>query len=228
MTPAQQEALMAFLAARRGKLGWIAKKTKYEYELGDLEGEAWLIAADMVGQDPSLDLADAGVQDRLLARLYQRTVKFCEIQVRYAERIDRAFEGDDGASEHPLMRRLQADGGAHPLSLLLEGPPVHLVRDDPDPYASKAAAYIRLIQRCGHRMPAVARFLRISVSHWYRCCKRAKQVAKQQPSLPGMILPEDDERALVPWRAVRAERRARQLELFPVLPQLWGACGKAE
>lgn len=160
----------------------------------------------------SLDLLDVAFQDMLIAHLYQALVRYTDLHVRHAERLD--YGTHDGHGEdrpNPWSGRLVADGGTGPLHRLLEAeageamatPPGRVVR------GSLGEAWIALFDRF-RNMRRIAERLLISVSHAYRCCARAREVTMQQNPFvmhAGETLPQ-----IGPWRRFRAERVPRQLE----------------
>lgn len=217
MTNDQTQAYLQFVATRKKKLAMIAYRTDHEYQREDVENEAWLLAEAMQCElGPGFDLADPGCQDQLLARLYSRLVKFTEKNVRYGVRLDHYAYSDDEHACHPLLRKLAADNGADPLTVILENESIVPEPPEPDPHHSRAASYLWLLRRFDNRMQQVADYLLISVSHCYRCCKRAQLLAEQQWPLPTLhsqpALQADDE-PLKPWRPFRIRRPALQLEL---------------
>ena len=198
-----------FLSARHSALVRISRATRGECSIDDVKSEAYVLGADLAaatGRDP--DFADTGFQEVLLARLYQRLVRYVEKNVRYAVRLDHAPTSRNGDVREPLIDRLVA-AGADPLQDLVEAEEAAESMPVVNPHESSASAYVVLLRRFGNRMAAVARYLLISESHAYRRVARARFVRSHQESvattLEETFLPR-------PWRRFRWYRIPVQLE----------------
>jgi hypothetical protein len=210
-----------FLQQRGKDLRRIARATRGEQEYADVAQEAWLMAGPLstrCGMAP--DFLDAGFQDLLLSHLYQALVRYTELNVRHAVRLDHGT-GDDGeeGGQHWLMNRLASDGGHDPLSLLIAGQEEPAQSGDEEQHPSLAGAWIVLLRGCEGHMRAAAEHLLISVSHAYRCCAKARHLASRQNAIP--LTPPRTAAQLGPWRRYRIMRTPRQLEFDfggPLLP----------
>lgn len=212
-----------FLQQRGKDLKRIAWATRGEHEYTDVVQEAWLMAGTLStrhGLPP--DFLDAGFQDLLIRHLYQALVRYTELNVRHAVRLDHGT-GDDAAegAPHWLLNRLVSDEGRDPLSCLIAETD-HAARPLPDEdHPSLAGAWIVLLRDCDNRMHVVANRLLISVSYAYRCCARARRMAREQNAIA--LTPPRTAGQLGPWRRYRATRTPRQLEFDfggPLLPAL--------
>ncbi|WP_213954907.1 MULTISPECIES: hypothetical protein [unclassified Variovorax] len=209
MTTTDDEAFNQFVVRWKKKLRGIAYKTAGEQQYEDVVQEAWLMARTLRADDGSaLDLRNEMHQQRLLAYLYQHIVRYTEVTVRHAVRLEHAPGGsDDGEAGHPLARTLASDAGRNVLDALLEREADQSLEIALQSHGSLAAAYIRLLRHFDNRMDAAANHLRISVSYAYRRCAQARCLAVhlQHIAVPGTdMLPG-------PWRRYRLIRQPVQL-----------------
>lgn len=211
MNPAS-DPFTQFLQRQTKALRRIANATKGEHSPADVAQEAWLLAGTLAERHGlALDFLDPDFQDLLLRHLYQALVRYTELHVRHGVRLDHA-PGDDAeeSTAHPLMNHLTSDEGRDPLAHLLLGEERAGLPDIDAPHPSLAGAWLVLLQDCGQHMPSVAMRLLISVSWAYRCCAKARRLAREQH--PIALTPPHSARQLGPWRKHRATRAPRQLE----------------
>lgn len=155
-----------------------------------------------------LDLRDETHQQRLLAHLYQHLVRYTDLTVRHAVRLDHAPPGlDDGEAVHPLARTLASNAGQDVLGELLEREADRCQEAALQAHGSLAGAYVQLLRSFDHRMKAVADHLRISVSYAYRRCAQARCLAVH---LRHIAIP-DKGMLPGPWRRYRLVRQPVQL-----------------
>ena len=187
----------------------IARATRGEHDFGDVANEAWLMAEAIASRTgrPS-DFADPAFQDLLIRHLYQALVRYTELNVRHAVRLDHAATCDEESDTHWLANRLTSDEGRDPLSHLLASEEPVVVYGEHHP--SLAGAWVKLLWMNGGQIRAVAQKLLISVSHTYRCHAKAVHLAKAQHPIPFSF--EGRETHLGPWRRYRIFRVPRQLE----------------
>lgn len=206
-----------FVTLRRKKLQQIAYRTRGECQLGDVENEAWQLAAewgDLTGRP--IDLNEPAQQDRLIAFLYQRLVRYTEVKLRGAIRLDHAPDGTnwpDGI--HPVLAKMSANEGQDPLTILMQREDdTQAARSEPDCHHSIASAFMHLLRHFDNQMPEVARHLLISPSWAYARCARSRLQAHCQESLccasGGAFLPG-------PWRLFKLTMRP---ETYPEPVQL--------
>ena len=159
-----------------------------------------------------LDLADPQDQETLIARLYQQLVRYTELNVRHAVRLDHA--PGDADEPHPLAHLLSAGESHDPLVALLEAEESRS-RDVAEPTAgeSLAGAYLHLLRRFDNRMAEVATHLLISLSYCYRRCAEARYLAAFQQPLPPEALTARGASVSIagPWRRFRMVRVPVQL-----------------
>ena len=207
------EAFPHFLRLRGNDLKRIARATRGEQQYDDVVNEAWLMAADIAAcLGRPADFSDPEFQDLLIRHLYQALVRYTELHVRQAVRLDHASGHDAHEGEpHWLANRLVGgDNGHDPLSLLLCNEAAAGQISDGEDHPSLAGAWLKLLRLHGNRMQAVARGLLISTSYAYRCCAKARWLAGTQNPIPfdaeGLV------RRLGPWRRSKVMRIPRQLE----------------
>lgn len=203
------DAFAHFVHCNGQALKRIARATRGDYDFGDVVNEAWLMAkaiADRSGRPA--DFAAPAFQDLLIRHLYQALVRYTELNVRHAVRLDHAATGDDESGAHWIENRLTSDNGRDPLSHLLAGE--EPAAGDGEHHPSLAGAWVKLLWMNGGRMRTVARKLLISVSHTYRCQAKAIHLAETQTPIPFDL--EGLESHLGPWRRYRVVRIPRQLE----------------
>ncbi len=197
-----------FMVERQGDLRRIARHTRGEYSEDDVISEAWLLVATWEQSDRRpLNLKEREDQSQLISHLYQRLVRYTELNVRHAVRLDHA-PGDDAGS-HPLLERLSADGD-DPLSVMEAREANPIPPPEGELHYSVASIYLVMLAHHDFRMSALARFLRLSISHTYRRCAYASQVSAWQHAL--VLAPPISMEGLRPWRRFRACRAPRQLE----------------
>ncbi len=199
-------------ATRHGKdFARIARATGGEQQREDVAQEAWLMAGTVAARHGrAIDFDDPAFADLLLRHLYQALVRYTELNVRRAVRLDHGRSGDDAYdAPHWLMNRLAADGGGDPLSHLTATEDAATAPDIDAPHPSLAGAWVILLRDCDNRMPIVAARLLISVSHCRRCRAKAEMLARFQHAIP--LAPPRSAVQLGPWRRYRATRTPRQL-----------------
>lgn len=191
----------AFLERYASDISRISRASKGEWRVDDIRNEAWLLAFDMgERRGRALDMGHEEDASLLICHLYNHCVKYTELVVRKAQRLDHADPGDEERERHWLADRLVADGGAHPLSLLEAMECMAEEQEAPDPYHSAASGWAWLMRRFGQCMADVANFLLISPSWCYACFRKARQSADTQWPLPHSLATGDDEDAIRPWR----------------------------
>jgi hypothetical protein len=199
-----------FIGDRKADLARIARATRGEHSVGDVANEAWVLAIELSERHSNAaDFCDPQFQSLLLSHLFQRLVRFTELNVRHGVRLDHPANGSDGEGSHPLIDRL-ADTGEDPLqSAITAHERAHRAAHEPNEF-SLAAAYLTLLRRFDNRMRSLAGHLLISLSHAYRCCEKARWLAAHQRSVAWA--PADPSAAVRPWRTGRTERIPRQLQ----------------
>ncbi|RST45401.1 hypothetical protein EJI00_24060 [Variovorax sp. DXTD-1] len=204
------DAFTQFLTLRRRDLQRISRHTRGESSLGDVQTEAWLMVDTLARKGVVIDLLESEQQSLLIAHLYQHLVRYTELQVRHAVRLDHAFDGAEGEA-HPLMYLLAAEQHYDPVVALMEAEDqAQAARDDePAAHQSLAGAYLHLLRRFDNRMRDVADHLMISVSYCYQRCAHARCLAVHQQALPSTA----NGTTFVPgaWRRFRIWRMPIQL-----------------
>ena len=204
------DAFARFVNLHASDLKRIARATRGEHPFEDVVHEAWLMATDISARlERPVDFHDVDFRNLLLRHLYQALVRYTELNLRHAVRLDHGNGHDDDAgAPHWLMDRLPSDGGRDPLSCLMEAEEATRAPDLDAPHSSLAGAWIVLLRDCGNTA-AVAASLLISISHTYRCRARAEMLARVQHAIP--LTPPRSAAELGPWRRHRATRVPQQL-----------------
>ncbi|WP_123646839.1 hypothetical protein [Lysobacter enzymogenes] len=201
-----------FIAEHHKDLKRIASHTLGEHSYHDIVNEAWIMADTLATRlRLPVDFGSPEFRNLLLSHLYQHLVRYTEVNVRRAIRLDHACGDDDspGAS-HPLLHSLASDDGHDPLSLLLAAEARPLPPSGANEQHSLASAYLTLLDHFGNRMRRVARHLLISLSYAYRRCAHAREITVRQHAL--LLAPAASASSLRAWRRERAARMPRQLE----------------
>ncbi len=204
------EAFEVFCTIKKRRLAAIARCTRGEVEPDDVKSVAWEMACVIQTQGGTeIDFLNPDCQDLIISYTYQKLVAYTEKTVRYAIRLDHGPPGSDDNAP-TLMERLRDPGSPDPVEQLI-ALEEYQAQPAVDPHRSCACAYVLLLRRFNGWMPAVAHFLRISTSHTYRCCARARQAEVQQLPIP--IHVQDTAFQPRPWRSFKLCRTPRQLAL---------------
>lgn len=208
-----EDPFAQFLDGHGSDLRRISRATQGEASLGDVQSEAWLMVSDLRNKGFAIDLRLPEHQELLISHLYQHLVRYTELNVRHAVRLDHApNSGDDEL--HPLASRLAADAHSDPLVALMQAQDQRRKLDEEaslDPHQSLASAYLCLLERLGGRMPALADYLLISLSYCYRRCGHARTLAVHQQALPSAAMVTDPGFVPGAWRRYRLQRQPVQL-----------------
>lgn len=157
------DSYQAFLVQRRPELRRIAARTCGEHTAEDVEVEAWLIA-ERIGAKRGfpVNFSRREDQEQLLAWLHNELVKWADKQVRYAVKLDKDWDKQDGdTAVHAMARLLTAPDTYDPAVALLR------LEDAPDPLEltwhsySQASAYVILLCRFEWDIEHLAVHLRI-------------------------------------------------------------------
>ena len=200
-----------FTIQRKKDLARIARHTRGEHQFADVVNEAWVMAWSLKDTNGEpLNLAHAAGQKMLLSHLYQHLVRYTDLNVRNAVRLDHAPGGNDQDGEaHPLTYLLVSEEGRDPLRDLTDRESALAVEAELDAHGSLAAAYVHLLRHFDHKMSAVANHLNVSTSYAYRRCAHAIWHATHSAHIPVPLL---NKRFVPgPWRRFRLRRRPVQL-----------------
>ncbi|MFZ5528269.1 MAG: hypothetical protein ACOZE7_16570 [Pseudomonadota bacterium] len=200
-----------FTIQRRKDLARIARHTRGEHQFEDVVNEAWVMASTLLTADGEpLDLAHAAGQHTLISYLYQHLVRYTDLNVRQAVRLDHKPGGDEQDGDvHPLTYLLVSNDGHDALSELIDQETASALENELAAHGSLAAAYVRLLRHFDNRMSAVAEHLKVSRSHAYRRCAQAMRYAIEASHIP---IPLPNERFVPgPWRRFWLLRQPVQL-----------------
>jgi hypothetical protein len=213
-----------FLVARQKDLSRIARSTRGEYVLDDVQQQAWLTAYDIqASRDSPICFDDPHDQRLVLSYLFQHFVRYTEKNVRHAVKLDHGSSADDFEDKpHFLLGRLSTGDHDNPLNVLMESEDLATIPTrEPPLHQTQAGAYVQLLHYCGQQVPRVANLLLISISHCYKCFAKARRHAQHQHPL---VMPWEENQHLVPraWRRFRSLREPVQLTFdFINEPTLW-------
>jgi len=213
-----------FVTLRKKDLRRIASHSRGDHRFDDVTQEALLLAEDMHARGMAIDWLKRQDQELLISHLYQKLVRYTDLRLRNAVRLDHSPYGDSEEGEvHPLLAKLQSDDGRHALDELIERQEAQLQPQaaEPDCHHSLAGAYLHLLRHFDNRMQAVARHLLISVSYTYRRCAQARLLAMRQQPIP---LEGSSDTPFLPgaWRRFKIQRTPIQLTLdFDEESLLW-------
>lgn len=173
-----------FLSDRRADLRQIARATRGEATLEDIEQSVWLLAQEL-GERRGyiLDLMNPADQDFLLRCLYNQFVKYTEKLVRYAARIDEDPDDEKAGPGAIVARLLAASPGSDPLMALMREEAAEAVELTIRRSYSEAVAYLILLRRFRWSMQGLADALRIALGTLRKRIERAIDTLKVQPSL---------------------------------------------
>ncbi|MDQ0086062.1 hypothetical protein J2W35_006443 [Variovorax boronicumulans] len=207
-----EDAFVQFLRIRQSDLRRISRHTRGEASLEDVQAEAWLMAVHLRNKGVPIDLSRPEHQSLLISHLYQHLVRYTELNVRNAVRLDHAPNGEEGAI-HPLAHLLAAQAHYDPLVALMQRQEELQagVESDLNAHQSLASAYLCLLGRLGNRMTNLADHLMISLSYCYRRCAHARTLAVCQRALPSAAMVTDSKFVPGAWRRFRIHRIPVQL-----------------
>lgn len=211
-------SFLAFLASRREDLRRIARSSCGEYEIDDLSGEAWIIAGEIGHKRGfAVDFANSVDQGHILARLYNKLVRYAEKNIRFAVRLDKNWDSDDpGAAIDSLSRLLTAPEHFDPIIRLQANQEqsrlLAIVRHS----YSQASAYVILLHRADWDFGKLAGSLGIVLPTLWSRLIACGVMMRFQPSLFDRIQAIDylfqPTVARAPYRTVLRELGQRQFE----------------
>lgn len=208
-------AFHEFAKAKRAKFRAIAQATQGEHTSEDVENEAILVALEVAEKDGvPVEFRSSAFQDRVIAFLYQRLVRYAETVVRYAVKLDKPIDGEEvQADDHPAMRRRMDDGHSpqDPLDLLIAKEDAAQPMASVTQHESRAAAYYHLLEQCDSSMRLAAEALRISLSYCYFRFNEAKRLVSMQTNLKPII--GDVSFCPGPWRPYKVQLPERNRQL---------------
>ena len=203
------DAYFRFLARRERKLKEISSHARGEVTFEDVKSEVLMTLDRFASKGVAINLDDLAHQELVISHLYQRLVRYTELNVRHAVRLDHSPKGEEDQA-HPLAHLLAAENHYDPLNALIQAEE-DAPEFEPNAHQSLAGAYLQLLRRFDNRMAGVADHLLISVSYCYRRCAHARHLAVHQRPLPPNTAANDA--AFIPgaWRRFRAVRQPIQL-----------------
>jgi len=113
-----EDAFIRFLRSHQQDWRRISRRTRGEHSPEDVQAEAWLMLATLRNKGITIDLDAPDHQSLLISHLYQHLVRYTELDVRNAVRLDHAPNGEEGEA-HPLAHLLAADAHYDPVVALM-------------------------------------------------------------------------------------------------------------
>jgi hypothetical protein len=166
---------------------------------------------DLRAKGYHIDLRESSDRTLLISYLYQKLVRYTDTRIRYAERFEQSSLYDEDPDHGSLVDRLPSDPSWEPpeqLSMEEEADAPRAARLPPS-HESPASAFVLRLREFDNRMPRLADYLLISVSHCYRCYAKARRLAIHQRPLRTPMLANEEQIVPRPWRRFRvAARRA--------------------
>lgn len=174
-----------FSRERRNDLKRIAYATRGEMTADDLTSEAWLLAQDIEEKlGRPFDFASELDQDRLLAWMYSKFVKYADKAVRNAVKLDVGWddEAEEGAGVR-LSKLLTAPDNSDPhKQRMAQEESLELLQAVRRSY-SQAAAFVILLVRTDWDVRALAADLWLGVATLRRRMGQAADLATRQSTL---------------------------------------------
>ncbi len=176
--------LTRLLAPMRDALRRIAKASKNEYEIEDLESEAYLEAVAYVAENGDVAPEDAALQEGILTRLMRRFGFFANYKDRGAYRLDQESMTDDGDfAENTVAARLTADVSMEPAEILEREQREQEQEEAVSGRFSEAVAYLRTFQNFHGGKVELASYLAIRPRTLDDRLRRAIAIEGRQPSM---------------------------------------------
>jgi hypothetical protein len=174
-----------FLSSREKALRKIIYNTSGYMTLDEIQSEAWLVTADIeCRRGYEVDFTNHDDQETILGWLYNKLVKFEEKQIRYALKLDKDWDSDDGdRGVNVLTRVLTAPSESDPLVWLQQKEDMIDFSEMIRYSYSEASAYALLLIRFDGSVKGLAAHLLIVVDTLRRRLKLSGVRAKIQPSL---------------------------------------------
>jgi hypothetical protein len=201
------DAIAKFFKDRVEDLRRIAYGSQEDLELSDVQNEAW-IEAQKLGESRGVpvDFLNRGDQEHLLARLYNRLVKYASRTLGYAARLDEDWDREESTSFGATLSRLLTSPASDDPQISLEAAQdSDLLHAAVQRSYSEAAAYVLLLMRFDWEAMDLARHLRIALHTLRVRLKIAGYKVKFQPSLFDGVqkIPEDFPASVRPERVTR-------------------------
>ncbi|WP_148862794.1 hypothetical protein [Marinobacter fonticola] len=203
------QAYLLFLQNHRSDLRRIARASDNASSIADVQNEIWITADELASKrGHETDFSCYEHQQQILAWTYQRLVKYCDTTLRWAA----PFDSRDSSRDKPGLSEILTHGIEEDPAELL----ANMENESPEQqelesgHASLSHAWLVLLGICDNRMALVARYLKISLSHSYRCYNRVLHISRSQDYLPlttighGEFVPR-------PWRRFQYYREPEQL-----------------
>ena len=151
----------------------------------DMASESWILAIE-IGQRRgwTFDFADQDDQDTLLAWMHNRFVKYAEKAVRYAIKLDRNWDNDDGEQTGAALARLltapiDTDPQVRQQALEEKDDLIAVIQQS----YSEASAYVLLLVRMDWHLEDLAGLLQLGQDALKQRLRASGLRARVQPTL---------------------------------------------
>lgn len=151
----------------------------------DMASESWILAIE-IGQRRgwAFDFGDQDDQDTLLAWMHNRFVKYAEKAVRYAIKLDRNWDNDDGEQTGAALARLltapiDTDPQVRQQALEEKDDLIAVIQQS----YSEASAYVLLLVRVDWHLEDLAGLLQIGQDALKQRLRASGLRARVQPTL---------------------------------------------
>lgn len=204
------------LAPMRDVLKRIARASKNEYEVEDLESEAYLEAVAYVSENGDVAPEDAGLQEGVLARLMRRFGFYANYKDRGAYRLDQESMTDDGDfAENAVAARLTADASTEPAEILEREQREREQEEIVLGRFSEAVAYLRTFQNFHGGKAELANYLAIRPRTLDARLRRAMLLEGQQPSMFDGL--EQVPATFIPMQCCRARQAIKKCTVWDIV-----------
>lgn len=153
--------------------------------MDDLASESWILAIEIAQRRGwSFDFSDQDDQDTLLAWMHNRFVKYAEKAVRFAIKLDRNWDNDDGEQTGVALARLltaplDTDPQVRQQALEEQEDLIAIIQHS----YSEASAYVLLLVRVDWHLEDLAGLLQIGQDALKRRLRASGLRARVQPTL---------------------------------------------
>jgi hypothetical protein len=175
------DSFLAFIQKWKLNLQRIARATRYDVTVDDLQQDAFLLANEIGNRrGRPIDFSVPADQELVIRAVNLKNVKRGDWHLRKSVRID---YGDEGETPTSILERLAAQASSDPLiALLLKETALDAEAMLANSY-SQATAYVMVLVRFNYRKEEVRAYLFISDSTLYKRVAFAADTVRVQPSL---------------------------------------------
>ncbi len=197
----------------------IARASKGQHDLSDVQSEIWIQAAEISQKlNFEVDYTNPEHQELLIKYTYCKLIKYSETFTQFAESLNQPKFTD---SNERLIDSIISINDRSPLEILNEQESNDIRNQKTSEY-TLGNAWLRLLDLHHNRMVLVSQKLKISLSYCYKCYNRALDLTQMQEPIP-FTKKVDSSFSPQPWRPFKISRLPQQLELDLSAPDLLSA-----